>query len=133
MSIIFDNFIKRYRRNCQDIEDEINNGINKWKEINNDEAVISVLYFADDMSHCIIGNYINAAEKELDGISIAAKIDIDAGEYMVSGCVYSAEGGWYDFGSYDEKGSDLDIQEELSSGDIFPKDADWIPKWMKEK
>ena len=127
-----DNFIKRYRRNCQDIEDEINNGINKWKEINNDEAVISVLYFADDCSHCIIGNYLNAAEEKLDGISIAAKIDINADEYSVSGCVYTVEGEFVDFGTYDERYSDLNIQDILDSGEIFPKEAGWIPEWMRK-
>lgn len=126
-----DNFIKRYRRNCQDIEDKINNGIKEWKEIGNDEAVISISYAADDCSHCIIGNYLNAAEEKLGGISIAARIDIYAEEYKVSGCVYTVEGESLDFGTYDEKGSDLNIQDALDSGEIFPKEADWIPQWMR--
>lgn len=126
-----DNFIKRYRRNCQDIEDKINNGIKEWKEIGNDEAVISISYAADDCSHCIIGNYLNAAEEKLGGISIAARIDIYAEEYKVSGCVYTVEGEFLDFGTYDEKGSDLNIQDALDSGEIFPKEADWIPQWMR--
>ena len=127
-----DNFIKRYRRNCQDIEDKINNGIKEWKEVGNDEAVISISYAADDCSHCIIGNYLNVAEEKLDGISIAAKIDINADEYSVSGCVYTVEGEFVDFGTYDEKGSDLNIQDVLDSGEIFPKDAGWIPEWMRK-
>ena len=126
-----DNFIKRYRRNCQDIEDKINNGIKEWKEVGNDEAVISISYAADDCSHCIIGNYLNVAEEKLDGISIAAKIDINADEYSVSGCVYTVEGEFIDFGTYDEKGSDLNIQDALDSGEIFPKEAGWIPQWMR--
>ena len=129
---VSDNAIERCKRKCQDIEDRINKSIEEWKEIDNDEAVISLSYDADDCSHCIIGNYLNAAEEKLDGISVAAKIDINADEYSVSGCVYTVEGEFVDFGTYDEKGSDLNIQDILDSGEIFQKEADWIPEWMKK-
>lgn len=131
----FNYSIERCKRKYQEIEEKINKGIKKWKEINDEEAVISILYDADDISHCIIGNYINTAEEKLDGISIAAYIHISADEYSVAGCIYSenTKTDFIDFGTYDEKYSDLNLQEVLDSGEIFPKEADWIPMWMREK
>lgn len=130
----FKNSIERCERKYQEIEEKINKGIEKWKEISIDEAVISISYDADDCSHCIIGNYINAAEEKLDGISIAAYIHISAEEYSVSGCIYSEDvkNDFIEFGNYNERYSDLNLQEELGSGEIFPEDTEWIPKWMKE-
>lgn len=130
----FKNSIERCERKYQEIEEKINKGVEKWKEISIDEAVISISYDADDCSHCIIGNYINAAEEKLDGISIAAYIHISAEEYSVSGCIYSEDvkNDFIEFGNYNERYSDLNLQEELGSGEIFPEDTEWIPKWMKE-
>ena len=130
----FNYSIERCKRKYQEIEEKINKGIEKWKEIGIDEAVISISYDADDCSHCIIGNYLNTAEEKLNGISIAAYIHISAEEYSVAGCIYSEDvkNDFIEFGNYNERYSDLELQEELDSGEIFPKDADWIPKWMKE-
>ena len=130
----FKNSIERCKRQYQEIEDKINKSIKEWKKINDNEAVVSISYDADDCSHCIIGNYLNAAEEQLDGISIAAYIHISADEYSVAGCIYSKDvkNDFIDFGTCEEKYSDLNIQEELDSGEIFPKEETWIPKWMME-
>lgn len=110
------------------IDNSFKNELDRVDKEKKEENTIRIVHTSGDDCHTVFAQYLQAIQ-EIADFAIAAYLDIDGDEYRTEGYVYTngtKKENQIFFGD-NEKYSDLEIQEELQNGSIFPKDAVWIP------
>ena len=110
------------------IDESFKNELDRIEKEKKEENTVKVVHTSGDDCHTVFAQYLQAIQ-EIADFEIASYLNIDADEYRTEGYVYTKgkdKDGPIFFGDH-EKYSDLEIQEELGNGTIFPKETDWIP------